>query len=168
MPSPVPCLQDSLEQMLIAGEEKKKENAESVHAFLGFTRSMRSYRETGGVKGGHIQPCSWHCCSAQPFRAREHQLPSHKHTCTGRASFAASSLTECHQLFAQRTAAATCISLGSAHHLCSSRHHHIRKLCEKQALLSPFASSAAALATPSTVDNITRALCFPGNPNFHF
>lgn len=52
---------------------------------------MWSYRETGGVKGGHIQPCSWHCCSAQPFRAREHQLPSHKHTCTGRASFAASS-----------------------------------------------------------------------------
>lgn len=169
MPNPVPCLQDSQEQMLITGEKKKKkENAESVHAFLGFTRSVWSYRETGGVKGGRIQPCSWHCCSAQPFRAREHQLPSHKHTCTGRASFAASSLTECHQLFAQRTAATTCISLGSARHLRSSRHHRIRKLCEKQALLSPFTSSPAALATPSTVDNVTRALLLPWKSKLSF
>lgn len=120
------------------------------------------------MKGGRIQPCSWHCCSAQPFRAREHQLPSHKHTCTGRASFAASSLTECHQLFAQRTAATTCISLGSARHLRSSRHHHIRKLREKQALLSPFTSSPAALATPSTVDNVTRALLLPWKSKLSF
>lgn len=171
VPSPIPCLQDKSGADAYQREKKKKEeNAESVHAFLGFTHCVWSYQETGGVKGGRIQPCSWHCCSAQPFRAREHQLLSYKHTCTRRASSAASNLTECHQLFAQRTAATTCISLGSARHLCSSTHHHIRKLCEKQALLSPFAKaiSPAALARPCTVDNVTRALCYPGNPNFHF